>query len=846
VLRYGEWIAPGSAPLEWRHASGALQVRSGPMAQRAPVTAVLVLSLAAGSCGGRSTQIVLHLDSNAHPGRTAVLALVSRTGSPTLLELEAFQGSRVRLSNHDRPLFPGSVALVPASNGPRSTPITVLATLELPATERFPAVRIERLQRLQLIANTPQQARIFFNVACAAPTEGCRSVPVTRCTQSVLCLERGETCGDEGLCVPLELPMEPLPQLDAGARFDVTTRADTQRTDVESDVDGAVMDASFDAIDDRPELDAEDTATAPLDAGVDARADVVPESSADSRATIDSGIDVRADSGVDVRADSGVDVRTDSGVGPTAVRLIAPMSTSRVAQPRPTLEFELPVTATDAVIELCSNRAMSVGCTSFMASTGSARVPVARPAGWTFWQVTPRRAGTPLAASGVWQFFVGSRGPTTALTTIVGKVMDLNGDGRADLVVSSRGAEEVAVFHGTPMGFGTTPTRVLAAPTGVTLFGTSVDAAGDIDGDGFGDLVVGASGTAAGHALVYLGGPTGVDATPRFTLTGVDGMDEFGASVAGAGDVDGDGYGDLLIGAPRAAVAGVGNAGTATMFMGGPRPMPPARSTVLRGANLGDRFGISVAGCGDVNADGLTDVMVGAPGAAPGGLANAGEARAYFGRATGIRVASDATLLGLAAEDNFGRAIAVIGDYNADGAADIVVGAPSGSTRGSSRIAFGATSGTVFLTRGEFYGAAVTGNDAFGSAVAAAGDVNNDGYADLVVGAPNANYSATRAGAFFVCLGIATGVRSPCTSVINTTANDQLGASAAGLGDFNADGFDDIVVGAPAATRAGRASTGLVRLYRGSASGLNATAVREIIGSVVNQRLGHALGSSAH
>lgn len=799
------------------------------MRRRSSTFAAALLALFVASCGGRATQIVLHLDSNAPPERPMTLSIVSRVGSPTIREIYEFQGQLLRLNNNVRPIFPGSVGLLPEVNGPRNVPLTVWAVLELPASAGRPAVRVERLQRLQLIERVPQQARIFFNVACAAPASGCRLVSPERCTVSTLCLENGETCGDEGVCIPVTLPMQPIAQLDAAAAFDVATRADVPVEDVR------------DAEADRP--DVADVLNSGRDAQEDGGMDA-PDAATDARVDsgIDSGIDVRVDTGVDVRSDSGV----DTGVGPTTVRLVAPMSTSRVAAVRPTLEFELPFNATDAQIELCADRAMSMGCSTFVNTTGSARVPVARPAGWTFWQVTPRRMGTPLTASPVWQFYVGSRG--AGVDSTIGKVMDLNGDGRSDLVIASLGTETVAIYYGIAAGFPSMPNVTLTAPSGSSEFGNSVDAAGDIDGDGFGDLVVGAPGSGAGQAFVYLGRGAGVATTPRFTFAGVDAADRFGAAVAGAGDVNRDGYGDLIIGAPTAGVAGVGNAGTATIFLGRDLPSAPVRSTVLLGGAAGDRFGIAVAGGGDCNADGFTEVVVGADRADPMGRLDGGEAYVHFGRATGIRVMPDVPMLGTAAGDNFGRAVAMIGDYNGDGAADLLVGAPRGSTQGATRIAFGAVMRMLFPTNLEFTGPIAMSRDGFGTSVAGVGDLNGDGFTDFAVGAPLVDGAGTTRGAVGVCLGRAVVDRVECSVIVGTANNDRLGDVVAGIGDSNNDGFDDVLAGSPAATRAGLSGAGYVRFYRGAATaaGVSATHSREIAGRVANERLGQAIGTSVH
>jgi len=759
----------------------AVKQRSRP--RQRSLDAPLWLALAGvGSCTARPTQIVLHVDSNAPSSRSAQLSIFTRVGAPSLDEITSFSGRPARFDTAARPVFPGSVGLVPPAQGPRGGPLTVWAALDLPAVAGQPAIRVVRLQRLQLIEGVPQLARMYFNVACAELTDGCLRSPPAQCTVSALCLERGETCGDEGVCVPQTLPTEPIDPLDAGVRFDVTTRADTRD----------------------PRVDA-------LDA-----------------------------------QDSGVDVVNDVVVTPGAPRLIAPMSTSRVAQRQPSLRFELPMGATDALVELCSDRAMTMGCSSFTSAGPSAPVPATRPRGWTFWRATARRAGVMLGASPVWQFYVGSTSPSSPENTVLGKVTDLNGDGRVDLVVSSASPNEVAVFYGTSSGFAATPGSLLPSIALVSGFGASLDAAGDINGDGFGDLVVGAPAGSAGAAYVYLGSATGVAATPSHTLTGSAAGEEFGASVAGAGDVDGDGYGDLIIGAPNASVAGVGVAGSATMYSGGSGV--PARGASLRGAMAGERFGTAVAGGGDLNGDGFADVVVGAPRATAGMLVEGGEARAFLGAATGIQLVPAASVPGWATGDRLGSSIAIIGDFSGNAAADVIIGGPNTTSSGVARLGRGRIGSTLFPPAGQaVYMSSLPAPDGVGTAVSSAGDVNNDGFSDFIFTGPLTSLNGTRSGLAAVCLGIAVGTRSPCQGILqNSSANDQLGGSAASVGDVNGDGFDDIAVGAPNATRAGRTATGYVRIYRGagSSTGITATHSQEIVGTRPNQRFGTAISQS--
>ena len=228
--------------------------------------------------------------------------------------------------------------------------------------------------------------------------------------------------------------------------------------------------------------------------------------------------------------------------------------------------------------------------------------------------------------------------------------------------------------------------RTVIAPTGEGAgdnFGYSVSGAGDVNGDGYADVIVGAylndaAGSNVGRAYVYYGGP-GADAVADLTLTGEAAGDLFGYSVSGAGDVNGDGYADVIVGAYSDDGGGL-DAGRAYVYFGGPGADAVADLT-LTGAAAGDWFGWSVSGAGDVNGDGYADVIVGGHLDDAGGM-DAGRAYVYFG-GPGADAVADLTLTGAAAGDQFGISVAGAGDVNGDGYADVIVG--RGSTMPAAR-----------------------------------------------------------------------------------------------------------------------------------------------------------------
>ena len=406
------------------------------------------------------------------------------------------------------------------------------------------------------------------------------------------------------------------------------------------------------------------------------------------------------------------------------------------------------------------------------------------------------------AGAGRVYLYLGGPGPTldyTADATLTGFAAgdafggsvavagDVNGDGFADLVVgaaynSAGGAQagRAYVFLGGAGSFDTTPDGILTGAATMDSFGASVAGAGDVNGDGFADVVVGANQTmsAPGRAYVFFGGAgTSFDQTPDATMSGETNGNYFGYSVSGAGDTNGDGYHDVIVGAfPYGS-----SAGRAYVFLGGPGAFNAAADSFVTGSTANDWLGISVAGAGDLNADGFADVVVGAEGNDIGGT-YAGQVYVYFGSAgDSLDVTPDGTLTGAAGEA-LGRSVASAGDVNGDGYADVIVGAfLSGppSQAGKAYVYLGG-GGTTFnaTADGTLTGSAVA-DDAFGRTVASAGDVNGDGFADVVAGAPNNGSTAAYAGRIYAYFGGAGTSFNPVVdgSPAGAAMNDNFGAS---------------------------------------------------------------------
>ena len=390
--------------------------------------------------------------------------------------------------------------------------------------------------------------------------------------------------------------------------------------------------------------------------------------------------------------------------------------------------------------------------------------------------------------------------------------------------------------------------------------GFSVSSAGDVNGDGIDDILIGADGsdvggTNSGAAYVVYGKSAGF--TTPIALSGLsdpdgfaingDGVD-FGAgfSVSRAGNLNSDNHsttsldlGDLVIAAPG---ANSDNGRIYVVYGQETFPLDVDLGDLLQAPGnaagyyidgvAGSRAGVAVSAAGDVNDDGIDDFLIGADSADPGGRTDAGQAYVVFGSGAspptvsglgGLTGTNGFAMNGVSSADTAGISVGDAGDVNGDGFDDVIVGSyfanGGGSSSGEAYVVFGRSTGSPFPAELELSG--LDGSDGFaihgsapegqfGRSVGRAGDMNGDGFDDVILGAYYAPGEATSAGEAYVVFG-RDGGSSPFSSVLNVsdldgsngfaihgeTDFDSTGFSVSAAGDLNGDGTDDVMVGAP-------------------------------------------------
>jgi Ca2+-binding RTX toxin-like protein len=393
---------------------------------------------------------------------------------------------------------------------------------------------------------------------------------------------------------------------------------------------------------------------------------------------------------------------------------------------------------------------------------------------------------------------------------------DINGDGIDDLIISAANATangksnagQSYIIFGSDGEFNASfDLNSLDGSNGFIinginefdLSGYSVSSAGDVNGDGIDDLIIGTKNAdfgyknGAGQSYVVFGSNGGfnasfdlnsLDGTNGFVINGINDYDYSGWTVSNGGDVNGDGFDDLIIAARFADSNGINNAGQSYIVFGKDggfnasfdlNSLDGNNGFAINGINNSDISGFSVSSAGDINGDGIDDLIIGAPYADPNKRSGAGQSYVVFGKNGGFQPSLDPSSLdgtngfvinGINSENRSGFSVSGAGDVNGDGIDDLIISAIAADFNGRFKIG---QSYVVFGNKNSFSASfelsSLNGSNGFilnginsgdysGNAVSGAGDINGDGLDDLIIGAKLANPDdKTDAGQTYIVFG---------------------------------------------------------------------------------------------
>jgi hypothetical protein len=421
----------------------------------------------------------------------------------------------------------------------------------------------------------------------------------------------------------------------------------------------------------------------------------------------------------------------------------------------------------------------------------------------------------------------------------VGAAGDVDGDCNMDVIIGERGFDNsdastsyegrVLVYYGSSSGinFTAAPDWTIEGNSNNSQFGFSCATAGDINNDGCSDIIIGAykhkvSYDRPGRVIVFYGDKNRAHNLQSWEMLGEHNGCWFGYSVASAGDVNGDNYDDVIVGAPTFSNEQTW-VGKVYVFFGGPNGLTQTVADwVFEGVNAGGQFGISVSAA-DVNGDQKSDIIVGA--SHYGGTYNKGRVYCFYGDSNfQCKTSPDWEKSGLNYSE-FGHCVANAGDVNSDGYDDIIIGAPNAKINnllhvGMAYVFYGSITGLNTYENFPWVLEGVEEDEYLGYSVGCAGKINDDSvtqYDDIFVGVPG--YRTYNQGGVFLFHGSSSGIigsySSHACTINGPRTYSGFGRSGGLAGDINNDGCDDLIFGAPGVDSGGLTDCGYARLIYG-------------------------------
>jgi len=463
-----------------------------------------------------------------------------------------------------------------------------------------------------------------------------------------------------------------------------------------------------------------------------------------------------------------------------------------------------------AVITAVDGRVWTVSEAIAWGDDGAALVATARVDGEALViEVDVRGAAFPVTVDPVY-----STADTTFVGTTLGEELgsavaaagDVNGDGYDDVIIGAAGIDRAYVFHGSYAGLGTTAATTLRG-SGTERFGDAVAGIGDVNGDGYDDVMVGDPyySSSGGRIDAYHGSASGVSSTAAFATSLTVASAALGQAIDGAGDLNGDGYDDVIVGAPGYTGSYV-NGGLVLVLYGASTGLSTSSSTTFTGTVNLSGLGSAVAGLGDINSDGYDDAAISEP--------YYDTVNILLGSSKGLTLTGATTVINTG-WNTFGSALDGAGDVNGDGAPDLIIGDygySSGSKSMLGRAYVYHNSGTGTFTSAKTTLTGVSSSDQLGWDVAGVGDVDNDGYDDVLIGIYG---DSSYRGEARLYLGSASGVSSSYIQNFGGSASyEYYGSSLDGAGDVDGDGWADIIIGGYRYTGS-KSAVGKAEVYRG-------------------------------